>query len=163
MKRMEHTFQMDCYPSLETLSASDQELLLAAKKATVNAYVPYSGFKVGAALALEDGIVVTGSNQENASFPAGICAERVALSAASSQYPNAVITAIALSFKSATGPDDHPISPCGICRQTLVEYEQKQLAPIRVLLGGQTGMVYAIASVAELLPLTFTAEDLKSS
>ncbi len=161
MEQITYMLSVDCYSSSSELSEADRELLAAAQKALKNAYAPYSAFRVGAALLLEDGRIVCGSNQENASFPAGICAERVALSSASSQYPEAAVLAMALSYKRASGRDDRPIAPCGICRQTLMEYENRQQGPIRILMGGRSGMVYAISSVSELLPMTFTAKDLK--
>lgn len=160
MKQITHTLSVDCYSSSE-LSEEDRKLLSAAQEVLTSAYVPYSGFRVGAALLLDNGRLVCGSNQENAAFPAGICAERVALSASSSLYPDIPVIAIALSYKSSRGRDDHPISPCGICRQTLIEYENRQKRPIRLLMGGRSGMVYAVSSVSELLPLSFTAKDLR--
>ncbi len=161
MERVTHTFQMDRYLSEEELPEEDRKLLSQARAAVQNAHAPYSGFRVGAALLLENSIIVTGSNQENASFPAGICAERVVLSAASSRYPGKTISTIAVSFKSKSGKDDHPISPCGICRQSLLEYENRQEFPIRILMAGQGGAVYAVSSVSRLLPLNFSAKDLK--
>ncbi len=160
MERITHTFHIDNYTE-EELPAEDRKLLLVAKEALKNAHVPYSHFRVGAALALDNGETIAGSNQENASFPAGICAERVALSAASAVFPHVGIRSIAVSYKSANGSDDHPISPCGICRQTLLEYENRQQKPIRILMAGETGSILAISSVSELLPLNFSDKDLK--
>lgn len=161
MEQITHTFSIDCYASSAELAIEDKRLLSAAQKALNDAYAPYSCFQVGAALLLENRQIICGSNQENASFPAGICAERVALSAASSGYPGVLITAIALSYKSPSGMDGHPISPCGICRQTLVEYENRQKKFVRILMAGQHGKVYVVSSASALLPLTFTDKDLK--
>ena len=110
---------------------------------------------------LENGEIVTGSNQENASFPVGLCAERVLLAAASSIYPKVPIETIAISYHNDNGKSDHPISPCGICRQSLLEYESRVNHPIRLILGGMEGKVYVIDNAAMLLPLSFTSEDLK--
>lgn len=161
MEKITQHFSIDCYASLAELHSGDQQLLSAAKEALRSAYVPYSSFRVGAAVLLENGRTICGSNQENASFPAGLCAERVALSAVSSAFPDVSIAAIALSYKSRSGTDDHPIAPCGICRQTLSEYENRQQQPIRLLMGGQSGMIYVVPTVSALLPLTFTARDLQ--
>jgi cytidine deaminase len=112
---------------------------------------------------LKNGVIVSGANQENASFPVGICAERVLLSSISSQYPGTVIERIAISYdnRNSEAESNKPISPCGICRQTLVEYEQRQQHPIRLILGGMEGEVYVIEKASLLLPLGFTSSDLK--
>ena len=148
------------YPSDTELSPADWELLQAARGATVNAYAPYSCFRVGAAARLDNGQVVTGANQENASFPVGICAERVLLSAVASLYPGIAIASIAISYFNEKGPADRPISPCGICRQSLQEFEMRTGQPIRLILGGQSGTVYVIPRSGSLLPLAFVADDM---
>lgn len=130
-----------------------------ASDAAEKAYAPYSNFLVGAALRLKDGSVVTGNNQENASFPAGICAERTALHAAMSQTPGGVVDSIAVVVPQVKG--DMPISPCGICRQALLEQETRQGSPMRVLLGTSEGTVIELASAADLLPLHFDRSQLK--
>jgi cytidine deaminase len=101
-----------------------------------------------------------GSNQENASFPAGICAERVLLSSISSRHPNIPIKVIAISYKSDEVKSDHPVAPCGICRQTLQEYEQRLRQPIRLILGGESGKIIVIEKASQLLPLGFTSDEL---
>src|SRR5579863_4543911 len=123
MQKKEITLSYEEYSSDNELSASDALLLNIARTATADAYAPYSHFRVGAAARLTNGEVITGGNQENASFPAGICAERTLLSAIASLYPNARIDSIAISYDNENGPSDQPISPCGICRQSLKEYE----------------------------------------
>ena len=143
------------------LSAPDAELLSIARMATGNAYAPYSGFSVAAAARLSNGEIVTGTNQENASYPAGICAERVLLSAVASQFSGSKISAIAVSYNNRNGGSDQPVSPCGICRQSLVEYERRNGDAIRLILSGQSGPVLVIESAADLLPLAFTNEELK--
>lgn len=144
-----------------SLEPGDAELLTAAGNATQDAYAPYSKFRVGVALRLSDGRILTGANQENASFPAGICAERVALSAASALYPGLTVTGLALTWINESGAGDHPISPCGICRQTLAEYEQRFRQAIRLVLGGFSGEVYVFEKATDLLPFAFSSRELK--
>lgn len=150
----------DEYATDADLPSADRELLAKAREATAQAYAPYSRFKVGGAARLNNGQIVTGTNQENASFPVGICAERVLLSAVASLYPGAPIASIAISYFNELGPADRPISPCGICRQSLQEFESRTGQPIRLILGGQTGPVYIVPRSGTLLPLAFDAEDM---
>ena len=152
--------QYEEYASDSELPAEAAVLLDKAREATANAYAPYSRFRVGAAARLNNGQVITGSNQENASFPVGICAERVLLSAAASLFPGVPIESIAISYVNERGPADRPISPCGICRQSLQEFETRTQQPIRLILGGQTGPVYVLSDTGSLLPLAFAAVDL---
>lgn len=144
-----------------TLSPEEAALLHAAREATKQAYAPYSRFRVGAMLLMENGEMISGTNQENASFPVGICAERVGLSAASSRYPGMPVKAIAVSYDNELGASDRPITPCGICRQTLAEYQQRFSAPIRLILAGLTGKIWVIPDSEALLPLSFSAEDMQ--
>jgi cytidine deaminase len=160
MQKKEYHFSYEVYDSAADLPAQDALLLDKARKATAHAYAPYSLFRVGAAARLNNGQIVTGTNQENASFPAGICAERVLLSGAASLYPGMPIEAIAISYLSEKGPADRPISPCGICRQSLQEFETRVRQPIRLILGGQTGPVYVIPGSGSLLPIAFVADHL---
>ena len=148
------------YTSADELSAADRELLTAAQQAAKDAYAPYSNFKVGAVALLENGEIITGTNQENASFPAGICAERVLLSSIASRFPGMPVKTIAISYKSRKGKSDHPISPCGICRQSILEYELRTHKKIRLLLGGKEGPVIEIPDATILLPLAFTGKEL---
>ncbi|MFZ1686708.1 MAG: cytidine deaminase [Flavobacteriales bacterium] len=143
----------------KSLPTSDHDLLLAAQAAARKAYAKYSRFKVGAALRTTDGRMTIGSNQENASFPAGTCAERTALHACMALSPNAYVDVIAVVVPKAKGKD--PIPPCGICRQALVEQERRQGGPLRVLLGAPDGEVLEIGSAEGLLPLSFDASFLK--
>lgn len=148
------------YDSWEELPALDRDLLEAARSAAAKAYAAYSDFHVGAALRMVGGIMVTGNNQENASYPAGICAERTALHAAMSQDPDGVVTAMAIVVPSVTG--DAPVSPCGICRQALLEQEGRQRRqPLRLLLGVVSGPVFEIATASHLLPIHFDKSQLK--
>lgn len=135
----------------DELSKEDLDLLHQAKQARTHAYAPYSNFRVGCALLMSDKRTVTGSNQENASFPAGLCAEKVALSAASSIFPGVAITKIAIS----TSKDDELLTaPCGICRQSLIEYEMRFEQNIAILLS-QDEKVYYFESAKALLPFAF--------
>ncbi len=161
MKKGEYHFEYEVYDSIDDLEAADASLLLEARRITGNSYSPYSNFKVGAAARLSNGNLVTGSNQENASFPVGLCAERVLLGAVASVYPGEAITSLAISYNNLNGQSDQPISPCGICRQSLLEYESRVNQNIRVIMGGLTGKVYIIDKAAMLLPLSFTGDDLK--
>lgn len=149
-------FVIEIYASSETLNSADATLLASARAISASAYAPYSNFKVGASARLIDGRIVTGTNQENASYPVGICAERVLLSAVASQFENAGITAMAVSYDNLNGESNYPISPCGICRQSLAEYEDRTHQPIRMILSGLQGEVYIIEKAQQLLPLIFS-------
>lgn len=151
------------YSSSKEILPDDALLLEKARKTTKNAYAPYSQFHVGAAAKLANGEYVTGSNQENASFPVGICAERVLLSAASSLYPNIPIKSIAISYEGPGSENDHPVAPCGICRQTLHEFETRTKQPIRLILSGAYGKVFIIPHSGALLPLAFSGEQLRNA
>lgn len=137
-------------------------LLDAARKATEKSYAPYSEFKVGAAILLQNGEIVSGANQENASYPATLCAERITLGAVSSLYPHQKILAIAISYHKKDGDSFNPISPCGICRQVLAEFEHRQQQSIKVLLTGfpSDSPTILTPDVQTMLPFTFTKEDL---
>lgn len=152
---------VEIYSSSEELKRNDAELLTQARAVTKQAYAPYSNFKVGAAALLGDGTIVTGTNQENASYPVGICAERVLLSAVASQFANAGIITMAISYDNLNSESNHPISPCGICRQSLAEYEERTHQNIRIIMSGLKGEVYVIEKANNLLPLTFSLWDMK--
>ena len=154
-------FTVEIYASSEELNDSDRELLEQARAVTKKAYAPYSNFRVGAAAVLTDGTIVTGTNQENASFPVGICAERVLLSSIVSQFGPTGISAMAISYDNVNGVSESPISPCGICRQSLAEYEDRTRQPIRIILSGMKGEVYIVEKAYQLLPLTFSALNMK--
>jgi cytidine deaminase len=108
-----------------------------------------------------NGQIVSGSNEENASFPAGLCAERVVLASVSSRYPGLALKAMAVSYQNINGDSSRPIFPCGICRQSFQEYEHRYKQPIRLVLSGLEGMVFVIPHAGSLLPLAFTAEELR--
>ena len=152
-------FSVEVFGSADELSITDAELLSAAREATKLAYAPYSKFSVGAVGLLSNGKMVAGTNQENASYPVGICAERVLLSCIATQYPGVPVNTIAISYNNLNGDSSHPISPCGICRQSLSEYEERVNQSIRIILSGLTGEVYIIEKASQLLPLSFSAND----
>jgi len=161
MKVEAFTFNFKIYESIDELNKEDADLLREARRVTKFAYAPYSNFRVGAAAALVNGEKVTGTNQENASFPAGICAERTLLSTASSLFPGIGMDTIAISYDNINGKSDRPISPCGICRQSFVEFQQRTQYPIRIILSGLEGKVQLIENAANLLPLSFSSDDLQ--
>ncbi len=161
MKVKQVQLSVEVYASSEELAAADATLLSEARRITEVAYAPYSRFLVGAAARLKNGTIVTGTNQENASYPVGICAERTLLSSAATLFPEMPLEVMAISYHNLNGESTRPISPCGVCRQTLVEFEERTGQPVRLILGGLTGEVYVIQSAKELLPLTFTSDDLK--
>ena len=160
MNKSAYSFAYEVYNSIDDLNKEDAWLLQHAKETSKMAYAPYSNFQVGAAARLLNGEIVKGTNQENASYPVGICAERVLLSAAATLHPQVPIESIAVSYRSTAVKSDHPITPCGICRQSLQEYEQRVHNPIRLILGGMDGKVIVIEKASMLLPLSFTASDL---
>lgn len=161
MKEYKFEFNYKVYDSIDELPEDMQWLLNEAREVTGQAYAPYSHFQVGAVAKLVNGEIVAGSNQENASFPVGLCAERVLLASISSLFPRVPVETVAISYKGEGHPSDHPISPCGICRQSLQEFETRVSHPIQLVLGGLTGPVYVIDSASRLLPLAFTSEELR--
>lgn len=144
----------------EELTPADRELLIAAKKTALNAYAPYSQFKVGAAVRLESGKIVLGTNVENAAFPSGICAERTALSNASSNYPGDKPVTLVIAAVNENGLTADPVSPCGNCRQVIVEEEYRNGNNIRIILFGKN-KIRIIEKGGDLLPLQFNMKNLK--
>ena len=161
MKKATISFGYEVYESTLELNAADALLAEAARSITEKAYAPYSNFLVGAVARLINGETVSGTNQENASYPVGICAERVLLSAAAVLHSNVPIDTIAISYHNLNGESDNPVSPCGMCRQALKEYEDRTSKPIRLILTGMTGKVFVIEKSSQLLPFSFGGEDLK--
>lgn len=155
MKKIKITTSLEIYNTIEELPLDIKSLMLQAIEIRKKAYAPYSNFQVGAAIALENGNIVLGSNQENAAYPSGLCAERVAIFQAGSLYPNVQITSIAISATSTLKPVESPIPPCGACRQAIAEYEYKQEQPIKIYFMGETGEIYVSDSLKNLLPLSF--------
>lgn len=142
------------------LNAQEQQAMELAQQAAGDAYAPYSNFLVGAALLLEDGSTFKGSNQENAAYPSGLCAERTALFALSANHPNKKIRLLAVTARRRSDTTFLPAMPCGGCRQVMAEYEYKQQSPIPVLLQAPDGKFYRFKTVADLLPFQFTKEHL---
>ncbi|MBC7850529.1 MAG: cytidine deaminase [Chitinophagaceae bacterium] len=161
MKKKEHSFSFAEYDSIDDLSTEDADLLLQARQISSSAYAPYSQFMVGAAALLENGETVKGTNQENASYPVGICAERTLLAAAGTIFPGMPIEAMAISYSNKSNSGDYPILPCGMCRQALMEFEDRTQKPVRLILGGHTGHIFIINRASDLLPLAFTGKELK--
>ncbi|NTS42218.1 cytidine deaminase [Flavisolibacter sp. BT320] len=161
MKEKKFEFTYTVYENIAELPEEQQWLLNEAREVTANAYAPYSNFQVGAVAKMANGEIVAGSNQENASFPVGLCAERVLLASISSLFPKVPIETIAISYRSEHQKSDHPISPCGICRQSLQEFESRVKHPVQLILGGMEGPVYVIDSASRLLPLAFTSDELR--
>ncbi|MDO5978112.1 cytidine deaminase [Flavivirga spongiicola] len=155
MKEIKIETTLYIYQGLDELPKEIILLMQKAFGARENAYAPYSSFNVGAALLLDNGEIITGSNQENASYPSGLCAERTAIYYAGSQYPKAKIIRMAISAGSKNNQTTKPIPPCGACRQAIAEYEVKQDTPIEIYFMGETGKVAKSNSLANLLPLVF--------
>ena len=141
--------------ALDELPEESRKLVDAALEATRRSYAPYSHFYVGAAVLLDNGVIVTGNNQENVAFPSGLCAERTALFYANAQYPEVPVKALAIVARDSAGKvTQAPISPCGACRQVMMETEKRSGTPMRILLCGEKE-VYVMESVKDLLPLSF--------
>lgn len=141
---------------LDELSDADRSLVCQAIEATDSSYAKYSQFRVGACLMLSNGVTIKGCNQENAAFPAGICAERSAIFAAGAQYPDQAVTTLAIAARDTQGElTQEPVSPCGTCRQVMIETETRFRQPIRILLYGQR-RVYVVEGIRHLMPLSFT-------
>jgi cytidine deaminase len=143
------------------LPAPDQELVKIAFEAANRAYAPYSGFTVGAALRLHNNVVVSGNNQENAAYPSGLCAERVAMFYASSQHPDQAIETIAVVARAGGTDLSEPATPCGSCRQVMAEYEQLHKTSLRVIMATESGKTILVEGMDNLLPLAFLAKHLK--
>lgn len=161
MKNREIRIFIEEYAEEEQLPEKDQLLLTQAAQAMTSSYAPYSDFHVGAALMLHDGHIVSGSNQENAAYPSGLCAERVALFYAKSTFPDAVVSRMAITAYADHFIMDKPVTPCGACRQVLAETEKRQGAPIRIIMRGPTGVTQIVDGIENLLPLMFHEEKLK--
>ena len=155
MKPLTITSRLEVYDSIDEVPQDVQDLMKKAIEVRDAAYAPYSNFKVGAAIYLENEETVVGSNQENASYPSGLCAERTAVYYAGAKFPDTRILKIAISAKSMRHKVVSPVPPCGACRQALVEYEVKQEEPIELYFMGETGKVVKADSVKDLLPLVF--------
>ncbi len=159
-KKIQLISTIDVYDLERDLPETDRALLKQAKRALDAAYAPYSNFYVGAAVLLDNGQVVIGNNQENASYPSGLCAERVAIYQAGARFPGIALKAIAIACRTDSYVIKEPLSPCGACRQALAEYENLY-SKIRIIMKGETGKIYVAESIESLLPLMFTAKQVK--
>lgn len=160
MKEIHITTTFKVFENLTHLPEDIQSLMQQAIEIRKKAYAPYSHFRVGAAIVLDNGKIVLGSNQENAAYPSGLCAERVAIYQAGAVYPGAKIVTIAITAASDSNPTLSPIPPCGACRQSIAEYEFKQDAPIEIYFMGESGEVFKSNSINNLLPLSFNSNSL---
>ena len=160
MKEISFQTNLKVFSNLEELPKNIQILMEEAIIARNNAYAPYSKFKVGAALVLQNDEIVIGSNQENAAYPSGLCAERVAIFQAGSKFPGKIIKTLAITAASETNKTNKPIPPCGACRQAIAEYEFKQEQPIEIYFMGETGEIYLSDSLSNLLPFSFDKTSL---
>tara|TARA_R110002073_G_scaffold72537_1_gene177657 strand:+ start:691316 stop:691798 length:483 start_codon:yes stop_codon:yes gene_type:complete len=155
MKKIQLTTTFTVFDDVTELSSDDQNLMETAIKYRNNAYAPYSNFSVGAALLLDNGAIISGNNQENAAYPSGMCAERVAIYSAGALHPGVKVLKIAISASSSQKKVTKPVGPCGACRQAIAEYEFKQETPIEILFMGETGQIIKTDSLKDLLPLSF--------
>ncbi|SFE74121.1 cytidine deaminase [Flavobacterium xueshanense] len=155
MKEITITTKFKVFDSTTDLPNDVQNLMEQAVAIRKNAYAPYSKFRVGVALVLDNGKIVTGSNQENAAYPSGLCAERVAIFYAGSIYPDAKVLKMAITAASDTNQTTAPIPPCGSCRQSIAEYEIRQETPIEIYFMGEIGTIYKSESLKNLLPFMF--------
>lgn len=155
MNKVTITTNFDVFETIQELPTDIQNLMHEAVAIRKTAYAPYSHFKVGTAILLDNGEIILGSNQENAAYPSGLCAERVAVFYAGAKYPEAKILKMAISAASDNTTTSAPIPPCGACRQSIAEYEIKQNTPIEIYFMGEIGSIYKSDSLKNLLPLLF--------
>ncbi len=160
MGEKEINIRYQAHDDVSTLSPAQQELLALAKTALPHSYAPYSSFEVAAALRLSDGKLLTGTNQENAAYGLTLCAEQNVLAMAGSQHPNVTVESIAITARYRPKVIDHPITPCGACRQVLMEHQDRHASPIEVILQGESGPILIFSSAGHLLPLSFSSRDL---
>ncbi len=161
MQTREIKIKITTFSGLSELPEEEQRLLQQAVKSVSQSYAPYSEFHVGAAVLLDNGKIICGSNQENAAYPSGLCAERVALFYANSKYPDSKVKILAIAARADHFHIDKPISPCGTCRQVIAETENRQQSKIRIIMQGESGPVNRTEGIENLLPLTFYEEKLK--
>ncbi len=146
--------------NIQELTECERRLVDVAREATKRSYAPYSKFNVGAAVLLADGTIVSGNNQENAAYPSGLCAERTALFWANAQYPNIAVDALAVAACNEQGEMERPISPCGSCRQVILEVEKRFGRPVRIILVGKKDIYIVEQGITALLPLCFDSDYL---
>jgi len=161
MHTREIKIKITAFSEVSELPEDEQKLLQHAVKSVSQSYAPYSEFHVGAAVLLDNGEVICGSNQENAAYPSGLCAERVALFYANSKYPGAKVKILAITARADHFHIDKPIAPCGTCRQVIAETENRQQSKIKIIMQGESGSVNMTEGIENLLPLTFYEDKLK--
>jgi cytidine deaminase len=161
MLKKEININVEEFDGMHELAAEDRQLMELAENSLNDAYAAYSHYRVGAALRLSNGKIFTGNNQENAAYPSGLCAERVAMFYARSQYPDEIIETVAIAARADNFTIQEAVAPCGSCRQVMAEYQNQQKGPMRVIMKGEKGPIVAVDSVEALLPLMFHAEELK--
>jgi len=162
MDKLRHETIIKVYENMNEFNENEKKLILAAINASNNAYAKYSNFRVGSAVLLSNNEIITGSNQENAVFPLGLCAERVALFSASNKYPKVPIIALALSTKKNLKQDEIPVFPCGSCRHSLIEQEGKFNNKIKLFITGTNGKIFVVETVQDILPFAFVGDELKN-
>jgi cytidine deaminase len=155
------SFSYKVYDSVNDLNESDQKLIEASDQILEKAYAIYSGFNVGASALLENGEIMTANNQENMALPSSLCAERVLLYYCRAHFPDVVVKKMAVSVRAIHAIIKEPITPCGACRQVMVEYERNQNSDIPIFLKGEVGEIYELNSISDLLPLAFKTDALK--
>lgn len=158
MKEQDLNIKYTEFESINELDEDNKHLLSEARQACLHSYSPYSGFSVGAAVKCNDGRIVTGNNQENAAYPSGLCAERVALFSAMSQNNNTRIEKLAIAVKTKNGSVIQPVAPCGACRQVIAEYEHRQGSKIEIIFSSESGKTIIVDGINALLPFTFNAD-----
>ena len=161
MKQEKIEISYQVFDGIDELNNEDASLLRIANEVTNTAYAPYSNFHVGAAARLTTGEILTGTNQENASYPVGLCAERVLLATISSLHPGVPLEVMAISHHNKNGNSDHPIAPCGMCRQYIQEFENRLNKSFRLILGGLNGKIFVFEKASQLLPIGFTSESME--
>jgi len=161
-KTITFSVEVEELDSINQLNEEDKTLMFKATDIAGSAYAPYSNFHVGAAVLLENGEIISGNNQENVAYPSGLCAERVALFTAGAHFPNIQVKTIAITAKSDVIDVSEPLAPCGACRQVMSEYEKRHNGQIKVILKGETGKVWVIQSVNDLLPFSFSSDKLNN-
>ncbi len=161
MKQFELICRFQQFNTLEDLGEQDRILLEQAMESGKDAYAPYSQYYVGAAVRLSNGSIVKGNNQENVAYPSGLCAERVALFAASALYPGVPVTALAIAGHAKNFLITDPVTPCGACRQVIAEYEKLYEQPVRLVMMGEKSKIWVAESIGHLLPLMFRADELR--
>lgn len=160
MKKQQFISDYIVFDDEKELDPKDAELLRQAHEATNNSYAPYSKFHVGAAVRLANGVIIKGNNIENAAYPSGLCAERVALFSAQAQYPDVAVEALAITACSENAEVTEPVAPCGACRQVMVETEQRSKQPMRIICQGETGPVMVFDGIETLMPFIFLTKFL---